>query len=413
MQTLTALFVSVLLGGLVLQLWLLSRQARHIIAHADRVPQPFADRISLEQHRKAAAYNLARLGVVRWDLALGALMTLLWTLGGGLDLLDRLVAGLGLGELPGGVVLILGVVLIGAAVDLPLSILRTFGIEQRFGFNRTTPAGFVRDRLLGAALVLLLGVPLLSGVLWLMAAAGSLWWFWVWLLWIGFSLFVTWAYPIWIAPLFNRFTPLADQALRQRLERLLRRSGFRSDGMFVMDGSRRSAHGNAYFTGFGRNKRIVFFDTLLDGLAEEEVEAVLAHELGHFRRRHVLKNLLLNASLALLGLALLGWLAEQPWFYGGLGVARSSDALALVLFMLVLPVFSLFVSPVFAALSRRYEFEADDFAAQQTDPRHLVSGLVKMYRDNASTLTPDPLYSAFYHSHPPAPVRIAHLSSKF
>jgi STE24 endopeptidase len=413
MQTLTAMFVSVLLGGLVLQLWLLSRQARHIIAHADRVPQPFADRISLEQHRKAAAYNLARLGVVRWDLALGALMTLLWTLGGGLDLLDRLVAGLGLGELPGGVVLILGVVLIGAAVDLPLSILRTFGIEQRFGFNRTTPAGFVRDRLLGAALVLLLGVPLLSGVLWLMAAAGSLWWFWVWLLWIGFSLFVTWAYPIWIAPLFNRFTPLADQALRQRLERLLRRSGFRSDGMFVMDGSRRSAHGNAYFTGFGRNKRIVFFDTLLDGLAEEEVEAVLAHELGHFRRRHVLKNLLLNASLALLGLALLGWLAEQPWFYGGLGVARSSDALALVLFMLVLPVFSLFVSPVFAALSRRYEFEADDFAAQQTDPRHLVSGLVKMYRDNASTLTPDPLYSAFYHSHPPAPVRIAHLSSKF
>ena len=261
-------------------------------------------------------------------------------------------------------------------------------------------------------LTLALGTPLIAAILALMSGAGGYWWFWAWLVWMGFSLLVTWVYPIWIAPLFNTFEPLADASLRTRLERLLQRCGFRSKGMFVMDGSRRSAHGNAYFTGFGANKRIVFFDTLLDGLDADEIEAVLAHELGHFKRRHVVKMLALSALMALFGLALLGWLAQQPWFYGDLGVERSSNALALVLFMLVLPVFTIFVSPVMAHVSRRYEFEADAFAAEQTDPRNLISGLVKMYRDNASTLTPDPLYSAFYHSHPPAPVRIDHLSSR-
>lgn len=412
MHTLTLLFLAALLGGLLLQLWLVARQARHVLANAGRVPAAFAERVSPEQHRKAAAYTLAKLGVARWDLALGAVLVLLWTLGGGIDLIDRQLDAFGLGPLWGGVALVLAVFAIGAIVELPLAVWRTFGIEQRFGFNRVTPAGFVRDRLLGVVLALVLGVPLLAAILWLMQRAGATWWLWAWAVWMGFSLAVAWAYPTWIAPLFNRFTPLPDQDLRRRLEALLARCGFHSKGMFVMDGSRRSSHGNAYFTGFGANKRIVFFDTLLDGLAAEEIEAVLAHELGHFRRRHVLKRLLLSALLSLLGLALLGWLAGQAWFYEALGVTRSSDAAALLLFMLVAPVFSVFASPIMSRLSRRHEFEADDFAAEHADARHLVSGLVKLYRDNASTLTPDPLYSAFYHSHPPAEVRIAHLSAK-
>lgn len=412
MEAFTVVFLSVLALGLVLQLWLAARQASHIVAHAQRVPAAFADRISPAEHQKAASYSLARLGVERWDLALSALVVVAWTLGGGLNGLDARVAVMGLGPLWGGVVLVLATVLIGGLIDLPLSVWRTFGIEARFGFNRNTPTGFIKDRLLAVLLTLLLGGPLLAVILWLMTSAGDLWWFWAWLVWMGFSLFVTWAYPVWIAPLFNRFEPLNDRPLRIRLEQLLERCGFRSNGMFVMDGSRRSAHGNAYFTGFGANKRIVFFDTLLDGLEADEVEAVLAHELGHFKRHHIAKGMLLSSALSLAGLWLLGWLAQEPWFYSGLGVDNASPALALVLFMLVLPVFTLFVSPLLARLSRRHEFEADDFAAAQTDPTHLINGLVKMYRDNASTLTPDPLYSAFYHSHPPAPVRVAHLSSK-
>ena len=412
MFSFTPVFLAAVAAGLALQLWLSARQAAHVSAHAVAVPDAFADRISLAQHRKAAAYSLARLGAARWDLVLSTLVLLGWTLGGGLNQLDAAIAQLDIGALWQGVTLILGTVLMGGLIDLPLSVWRTFGIEARFGFNRTTPGRFIRDRLIGVLLTLALGTPLIAAILALMSGAGGYWWFWAWLVWMGFSLLVTWVYPIWIAPLFNTFEPLADASLRTRLERLLQRCGFRSKGMFVMDGSRRSAHGNAYFTGFGANKRIVFFDTLLDGLDADEIEAVLAHELGHFKRRHVVKMLALSALMALFGLALLGWLAQQPWFYGDLGVERSSNALALVLFMLVLPVFTIFVSPVMAHVSRRYEFEADAFAAEQTDPRNLISGLVKMYRDNASTLTPDPLYSAFYHSHPPAPVRIDHLSSR-
>jgi STE24 endopeptidase len=412
MFSFTPVFLAAVAAGLALQLWLSARQAAHVSAHAVAVPDAFADRISLAQHRKAAAYSLARLGAARWDLVLSTLVLLGWTLGGGLNQLDAAIAQLDIGALWQGVTLILGTVLIGGLIDLPLSVWRTFGIEARFGFNRTTPGRFIRDRLIGVLLTLALGTPLIAAILALMSGAGGYWWFWAWLVWMGFSLLVTWVYPIWIAPLFNTFEPLADASLRTRLERLLQRCGFRSKGMFVMDGSRRSAHGNAYFTGFGANKRIVFFDTLLDGLDADEIEAVLAHELGHFKRRHVVKMLALSALMALFGLALLSWLAQQPWFYGDLGVERSSNALALVLFMLVLPVFTIFVSPVMAHVSRRYEFEADAFAAEQTDPRNLISGLVKMYRDNASTLTPDPLYSAFYHSHPPAPVRIDHLSSR-
>ncbi|MGB5453757.1 MAG: M48 family metallopeptidase [Sedimenticolaceae bacterium] len=412
MDTFTWIFLIALFAGLVLQLWLAARQAAHILTHAQTVPAAFAGRISLEQHQKAASYSLARLGIERWDLVLGAVVVLGWTLGGGLNALDRVIGLAGLPALWGGVALILSTVLVGGLIELPLSIWRTFGVEARYGFNRNTPAGFIRDKLLAVLLTLLLGTPLVAVILWLMAGAGAYWWLWAWLVWMGFSLLITWAYPIWIAPLFNKFQPLADATLRSRLEALLQRCGFRSNGMFIMDGSRRSAHGNAYFTGFGPNKRIVFFDTLLDGLDGDEVEAVLAHELGHFKRRHIVKMLALSSIMSLLGLALLGWLSQHGWFYQGLGVDRATPALALVLFMFVLPVFSVFSSPLMAAFSRRHEFEADDFAAEQTDPRHLISGLLKMYRDNASTLTPDPLYSAFHHSHPPAPMRIAHLSSK-
>ncbi len=412
MSTFTLLFLLALVAGLAMQLWLVARQSAHVIAHQRTVPRAFADRISLAEHQKAASYSLARLAAERWDLLLTALVVLGWTLGGGLAWLDTRIADWGLSAPWGGVVLIIATILIGGLIDLPLSIWRTFHIEERFGFNRTSPVGFVKDKLLGVALLLVLGTPLIAAILWLMDGAGTYWWLWAWLVWMAFSLFITWAYPIWIAPVFNRFKPLADEALRTRLEALLHRCGFRSNGMFVMDGSRRSAHGNAYFTGFGTNKRIVFFDTLLDGLSADEVEAVLAHELGHFKRRHVVKMLSLSAAMALAGLALLGWLVQQPWFFEDLGVTRASPGLALALFMLVLPVFTLFINPLLTALSRRHEFEADDFAAEQTDASHLISGLVKMYRDNASTLTPDPLYSAFYHSHPPAPLRIAHLSAK-
>lgn len=412
MSTFTVIFIATIFVGLALQLWLVSRQAAHIITHRKAVPPDFADSISLEQHQKAASYSLARLALERWDLVLGMVVLLGWTLGGGLAWLDSAIAGAIADPLWSGVLLVITAVLIGGLIELPLSIWRTFRIEERFGFNRTTPIGFIKDRLLGVLLTLILGVPLVAVILWLMGSTGRYWWLWAWLVWMGFSLFVTWAYPIWIAPLFNRFKPLGDDSLRSRLEALLQRCGFRSNGMFVMDGSRRSAHGNAYFTGFGSNKRIVFFDTLLQGLDANEVEAVLAHELGHFKRRHVAKMLALSSAMALLGLGLLGWLSQQGWFYSGLGAGRATPALALLLFMFVLPVFTVFISPLAAMLSRRHEFEADDFAAEQTDPRHLISGLVKMYRDNASTLTPDPLYSAFYHSHPPAPLRIAHLSTK-
>ncbi len=412
METFTLIFLIVVAAGLGLQLWLSGRQAAYVRSHSAAVPEAFSGKISLDQHRTAAEYTLARLAIQRWDLLLTTLLLLFWTLGGGLDLLDTALSGLGLSSPWHGVALILATIYIGAAIELPLSIWSTFVIEARFGFNRTTPGGFAKDKLLAIVLTLMLGIPLVAIILWLMERAGSYWWFWAWVVWMGFTLFITWAYPVWIAPIFNTFKPLEDSTLRQRLESLLARCGFKSNGMFVMDGSRRSAHGNAYFTGFGANKRIVFFDTLLDGLDVDEIEAVLAHELGHFKRHHITKMLLISSALSLAGLGLLGWLAQQPWFYSGLGVQRTSPEMALVLFMFVLPAFTVFVGPLMARLSRRHEFEADAFAAQQTDPSYLISGLVKMYRDNASTLTPDPLYSAFYHSHPPAPVRIAHLSSK-
>jgi len=411
MNAFSLIFLLALAAGLAVEWWLLRRQARHVQAHADRVPDAFADRIELAQHRKAADYTLAQIQASRCELGFGAVWLVLLTLGGGIALLQALWGAPGWDPLWSGTALVLSVLLLLGLLDLPYDAWRTFGIEARFGFNRTTAGQFVRDKLLGALLALALGGPLVAAVLWVMAAGGELWWLYAWLVWMAFTLTLSWAYPRVIAPLFNRFTALEAGPVRERLERLVERCGFRSDGMFVMDGSKRSSHGNAYFTGLGRSKRIVFFDTLLNALAPEELEAVLAHELGHFRRRHVAKRLLAIAAITLVGLAVLGWLRTQPWFYAGLGVAEASPAVALLLFLLVAPVFTQFLRPVGAWLSRRQEFEADAYAAAQADAAALIRALVKLYRDNASTLTPDPVYSAFHHSHPPAPVRIAHLES--
>ncbi len=412
MNLITELFLAALALSLVLQIWLDRRQIRHVLTHRDAVPEPFRDQIPLEAHRKAADYTVARTRLGMWERAYGSLLLLGWTLGGGLEWLDQTWRGLGLSTLATGVGVILSVLVIGSLLELPFALYRTFRLEARFGFNRTTPGTFVSDLVKQFLLTLIIGAPLIALVLWLMESAGPHWWLYVWAVWIGFSLLMQWAWPAFIAPLFNKFEPLQDESLRQRIVHLLERCGFRSSGVFVMDGSRRSSHGNAYFSGLGRNKRIVFYDTLLKSLTPEEVEAVLAHELGHFRRHHIRKRIVLMALLSLAGLWILAQLLQMPEFYQGLGVSTPSTYMGLILFMMVAPLFGVFLSPILAGLSRRHEFEADDFAASQADPRTLIHALVKLYEENASTLTPDPVYSAFHDSHPPAPVRIAHLSRK-
>jgi len=409
MNEFSLLFLLVLFLGVGVELWLGWRQDRSVRQHRNRVPKAFAGQIPLQAHQKAADYTRARLSLSRWQILLSTLLVLAWTLAGGLEVVASLLASTRLEPLWSGTAIVFAVLLINGLIELPLDVWSTFGIEQRFGFNRSSPARFLRDKLLQALLLLLLGTPILLAILWLMQIGGDTWWLLAWGVWMAFTLLLTWIYPSWIAPLFNRFEPLPEGPLKQRLERLLSKCDFENRGMYVMDGSTRSSHGNAYFTGFGRNRRIVFFDTLLEGLDEAQVEAVLAHELGHFKRRHVLKRLLLSALMSLGGLALLGWLARQDWFYTGLGVETQSPATALVLFLLVTPAFMLFVSPLLSQLSRRHEFEADAFAAQQSSAQALVDGLLRMYRDNASTLTPDRLYSLFHYSHPPAAERIAHL----
>ncbi|ADE16454.1 Ste24 endopeptidase [Nitrosococcus halophilus Nc 4] len=401
-------FVGLMLG---LELWLARRQLRHVRLHRGQVPSPFEDHISLAAHQKAADYTVAklRLGIV--SEVFGVLVLLLWTLGGGLAWLDGFWRDWGWGELGTGVAVLLSFILIGAVIELPLRIYRIFVLEQRFGFNRTTGRLFLQDLFKQGVLIFMLGIPIAAGALWLMGHAGSYWWLSLWLAWLSLAVFMMWAYPAFIAPLFNTFTPLADENLRHRVEDLLSRCGFKSQGIFVMDGSRRSGHGNAYFTGLGSNKRIVFFDTLLESLDPDQIEAVLAHELGHFKRRHIFKNLIVMAMLGLGGLALLGWLSAQPAFYQGLGGSQPSNYMALALFMLVTPVLTFFLHPLLAYISRRYEFEADEFAANMADSQALVQALVKLYKENASTLTPDPIHSAVYDSHPPAPVRLAHLQA--
>jgi STE24 endopeptidase len=406
-------FVAFLLLTVGLKYWLATRQIRHVAAHADAVPAQFAQRVSLEAHRKAAAYTIAkqRFGLI--ETAVGTALLVALTLGGGLQAIaDALAALLGRGFVFQ-VGVVAAVVVIVSAVDVPLSWYRLFRIEQAFGFNRMTLRTFFGDLAKSALLAALLGLPVLAVVLWLMERAGGLWWLYAWGVWIAFNALVLVLYPTVIAPLFNRFEPLADAALAERIGRLLARTGFSSKGVFVMDGSRRSSHGNAYFTGLGRHKRIVFFDTLIERLQPQEIEAVLAHELGHFKLRHIGKRLALSALASLAFLAMLGWLANQAWFYQGLGVQPALDArndgLALVLFILVAPVFTFVLAPLVAAVSRAHEFEADAFAARYSSAHDLVSALAKLYQDNAATLTPDPLYSAFYDSHPPAVIRIERL----
>ena len=412
MSTFTAVFVLFLVIGTLVQLWLLQRHLSHVAGHRNRVPEAFADKVELAEHQRAADYTRAKGGIARIEILFGSLLLLLWTLGGGIDLLDQYWRGFGWESLLTGLALFFSFFFISSLLSLPLDLVRTFRIETAFGFNRTTPLQFLKDKLLGAVLGVALGAPLLWTILWLMQRAGDLWWLAAWAVWIAFTLIITWAFPRFIAPLFNRFEPLQEGEMRNRIQSLLQRCGFTSDGIFVMDGSKRSSHGNAYFTGFGKQKRIVFFDTLLERLSVDEMEAVLAHELGHFRHRHILKQMGLMALLSLGGLALLGWLSQQGWFYSGLGISQPSDAAALLLFMLALPVFTVFFAPLGSYLSRRYEFQADDFAVGQTGGEFLVRALVKLYRDNASTLTPDPLYSLFHDSHPPAPVRIAHINQR-
>ncbi len=409
MHWLTAVFLVALAASTALRLWLASRQIAAARAHRETVPPPFAQQVTLDEHRKAADYTIARTRLGACETLIDAVAVLALTLGGGVAAVDALCSRARWGEPWRGVVVVLCVLAITAIIGLPFSLWRTFRIEASFGFNRITPALYWIDRAKGLALALLLGVPLLLAALELMERAGSLWWLYAWLAWVVVSLTLAWAWPTFIAPLFNRFVPLADAELKVRIEALLARCGFASKGVFVVDSSRRTAHGNAYFTGVGRNKRIVFFDTLLERLGVAEVEAVLAHELGHFRLKHILQRILVSAAGSLVGLALLGWLARRAWFYADLGVPAPSAHAALVLFLLVAPVFTFFVTPLAASWSRRHEFAADRFAAAHASAADLAAALVKLYRDNATTLAPDAIASAFYDSHPPAIVRIAEL----
>ena len=411
--TLTFIFAASLLTGTVLRLWLSSRQTRHVARCRSEVPRAFARTVSLSSHQKSADYTLAKLRFGLFEITLGVAVLLGWTLVGGLSALNQLLLAWIGGGMSQQLALIAGFVAISGALDLPLSLYQTFILEQRFGFNKMTPKLWLLDLfksiLIGAAI----GLPIATLILWMMAAAGAWWWLWAWTVWMGFSLLLLLIYPTFIAPLFNKFSPLEDEVVKARVTKLMQDCGFAAKGFFVMDGSRRSAHANAYFTGFGATKRVVFYDTLLSSLTTNEVDAVLAHELGHFKHKHIIKRIASMFTLSLLGFALLGWLAIQPWFYTGLGaqpnISAPNDALALLLFMLSVPVFSFFIGPAFAQLSRKHEFEADAYAAAQTSGADLATALLKLYEDNASTLTPDPLYSRFYASHPPASERLARL----
>ena len=409
MHWLTGLFILALLAGLALDLWLAQRQASAVARHRGEVPAPFAGSVSADEHGKAADYTIAKVRFGRVSTVVDALVLLFLTVGGGIALIDGLWRHTALAEPWLGVGVIASVAIFTQLVSLPFSIWRTFRLEARFGFNRTTPALFLADLAKGLALAVALGGPLLIATLYLMERAGRWWWLWAYGLWLAVMFLMAWAWPAFIAPLFNRFTPLADASLKARIEALLERCGFASKGVFIVDSSRRSSHGNAYFTGIGRHKRIVFFDTLLEHLAHPEVEAVLAHELGHFRLKHVRKRLALSMLTMFLGLALLGWLARQPGFYAALGVPVPSTHAALLLFVLAVPVFTFFVTPLASLWSRRHEFEADAFASQHASAAELATALVKLHRDNATTLTPDPVYAAFYYSHPPPLTRITRL----
>lgn len=405
----SGIFILMLIASTLLQWSLAIIQIKHIAAHKDKVPEFFATRITLAQHQKAADYSIAKLRFSQIEMVFSAVIVWLWTLGGGLQWLDQSLSAIDWHPVYQGIAFILVFAVLNALLDLPFGYYRAFVIEQKFGFNRMTHTLYVSDLFKQFLLLLLVGTPILWVILQLMALAGSYWWLYAWLVWFGFSLLMMWAYPAFIAPLFNKFQPLEDEALKNRIEALLARCGFTSSGIFVMDGSRRSSHGNAYFTGMGNNKRIVFYDNLLQSLNAEEIEAVLAHELGHFKHKHILKRLLLMALMSLAGFALLGYLLQQSWFFQGLGVSQPSDYMALVLFSLITSVFLFPFAPLTSFWSRKHEFEADRYAASQANAQKLIDALVKLYKENYATLTPSPLYSAWYDSHPPAMIRIQHL----
>ena len=409
----TLAFAIALVAGLLLKFWLATRQIRHVAQHRAAVPADFASRITLEAHQKAADYTLVQTRFGMLEMAWGAALVLAWTLLGGLSWLNQELMQWMQPGLAQQVALLACFALIGGLIDLPFTLYKTFVIEQRFGFNKVTPKLWLQDLLKSLLVGVLLGLPLVTLILWMMGATGRYWWLWTWGVWMGFNLLMLLLYPTVIAPWFNKFKPLDNQELKDRVTQLMSRCGFQSKGFFVMDGSKRSAHANAYFTGFGASKRVVFYDTLLAQLTPDEVDAVLAHELGHFKHRHILKRIVSMFALSLLGFALLGWLSSQTWFYIGLGVVPNlrgaNDALALLLFMMVLPLVSTFLGPLFAQLSRKHEFEADAYAVAQTSAADLSSALLKLYKDNASTLTPDPIYVKFYYSHPPASERLGRM----
>lgn len=411
-STLTFTFIALLVFTTLIRFWLGRRHISFVQSHRNQVPAAFQESISLESHQKAADYSAAKTQLVIAEAFVQAILLAVLTIGGGLQWIDdtwRTV--LTEQEIIRGALVICSALLVSSLVDLPFEYYKTFVIDENFGFNKMTPAMFFSDLIKHSLVGIALGAPILFAALWLMQSAGSYWWLYLWIVWSVFNLVMLAVYPTFIAPLFNKFTPLTDESLKQRIEALLIKCGFKSQGLFVMDGSARSSHGNAYFTGFGASKRVVFFDTLLERLNTDEIEAVLAHELGHFKHHHVIKRIVLMFLVSFLGLALLGWLINQAWFYTGLGVTHPSHYMALILFLLVSPVFLFLLRPLMASYSRKNEFEADDYAAKHADAKYLVQSLVKLYRDNASTLTPDPLHSAFYDSHPPASIRISKLTA--
>ncbi len=412
---LSLLLALALLVNVLLKFWLNARQVRSVATHRAAVPLAFAGTLSLADHQKAADYTLAKIRVSQLDIAIDAACLLGWTLLGGLDALNSLLLAWLEPGMTQQIALVLGFSLISGLIGLPLSLYQTFVVEARFGFNKMTWGLWFSDALKGLVLGLALGVPMVWLVLWLMQAGGAQWWLWAWAAFVTFQLFIMAIAPNVIMPLFNKFTPLEDESLKARVNALMQRAGFTAKGFFVMDGSRRSSHSNAFFTGFGASKRVVFFDTLLKQLQPAEMEAVLAHELGHFKHRHIVKMMITSLTLTLVGLALLGWLTQQVWFYTGLGVLPSfsgeNNALALVLFLLVTPVFTFFLAPLSSWRSRQQEFEADAYACTQAQGADLASALLKLYQDNASTLTPDAWYVKFYYSHPPASVRLARMQA--
>ena len=404
-----------LLAHVLLKLWLNLRQVQHVARHRAAVPGAYANVMALNDHQKAADYTLAKARLAQWDILVEGVLVLGWTLLGGLDALNQWLLTFMVPGLGQQLALVVGFMLIGGLIGMPLTLLQTFGVEQRFGFNKMTMRLWLSDLAKGLGVGAVLGLPLLALVLWLMDTGGQLWWLWAWGAMVLWQLFLMAIAPNVIMPLFNKFSPLEDESLKARVQNLMQRAGFQAKGFFVMDGSRRSAHSNAFFTGFGASKRVVFFDTLLQQLTPAEMEAVLAHELGHFKHKHIPKMMALSFTTLLAGLALLGWLTQQAWFYTGLGVApnmaSSNSGLALVLFLLVVPIFTFFFSPLSSWRSRTQEFEADAYAASLTPSSHLVSALLKLYQDNASTLTPDPLYVKFYYSHPPPSERLARMNT--